>query len=315
MKFIKNLWHIILIVFLLFTLSCNKDSEQITNPTTNSQPEYSKVFDHGQGDLCYYPQVATKGRYVAIEREEIVSPPGYVAHIWLYDMLLGNIRQLTTNPDEGYYDDRNLRFAEDDTYIYFLRIHWHADGSWDRRFCRIPIDGSEDDVEQMPGNEMQIYQFDILSNDSTMLIAYYNQNTQEYHTGFLNIQTGNITSFNHLKGQRHNCLVPLPDESGFIASTGSPGSDLFSYKITRHMFNGQLSEVYANPPLEYIVWTLSINPSANRLLVHQGVCTKSKTHYVPLSDGTATQILTDYNIPCDASWEQIISFILQLMAV
>jgi len=292
----------ILAFIILITLSCKEKSNHIINSVSNIQPDYLTVFEHDAGDLCYYPKAANKKPFVAIEREEIVSPPGYVAHIWLYDMGKKTIRQMTTNPEEGKYDDRNLRFNQDDTYIYFIRTHWHADGSNDKFLCRIPIDGDEQDVEYIPINEMTIYCFDFLPDDSKLLIAYYNSSTKEHNTGFLNLSSNHITTLNHLYGHRHNCMVPLPDSSGFIASTGIPSSSLFSYEIKRHYFNGQTSEIFQNPPLTHIVWTLAINPAGDKLLVHQGVCTKSKTHYIPINDGTSTPILTEYTLPRDASW-------------
>ncbi|MCD4730763.1 MAG: hypothetical protein K8R74_09200 [Bacteroidales bacterium] len=149
---------------------------------------------------------------------------------------------------------------------------------------------------------MHIYRFDYIPGDSRLLIAYYNKAILEYNTGFLNLETGNITLLEHLEGRRHNCLVPLPDGSGFIASTGLSGSDLFTYKLTRHNFDAQPSEQFTSPTLEYIVWVLSVNPGGERLLVHQGVCTKSSTHSLPLSGGSATQHLTEYSLPRDAFW-------------
>ena len=47
---------------------------------------------------------------------------------------------------------------------------------------------------------------------------------------------------------------------------------------------------------------LSINPKGDRLLVHQGVCTESATHSLPLSGGSATRLLTEYSTPRDAIW-------------
>ena len=282
--------------------SGNENKVDFITVTNSNTAEYSLVFNHGNAELCYYPRVSSNGQYLAIEREEIVSPPGYVAHIWVYDMSSEEIRQLTNNPDEGYYDDRNLRFTEDNSAIYFLRTHWHLDGTHERSLCRIPLYGNEDDVEQLSDGGMYIYSFDFLPNDSRLLIAYYNQNDLEYYTGFINIETNIITALNHLNGKKHNCMVPMPDGSGFIGFTGFPDSDLFSYSLTRHNFNMQPSEDIIFQELEYIVWVLSINPGNDSLLVHQGVCTKSLTHSLPLSGGTAKQFLTEYGLPRDALW-------------
>lgn len=302
MRFINFIKLAIPALLVLSVFNCSKDSEKVTNPIAAGQPEYSLVFDHGKGELCYYPRISSNGRYLAFEREEIVSPPGYVAHIWVYDMTSGEARKLTNNPVEGYYDDRNLRFAEADSVIYFLRTHWHPDGTYERTLCRIPLHGSEEDVEQLSDGGMRIYYFDLMPLDSRLLIAYCSQDRLDYHTGFLNLETGNITSLKHLAGQRHNCFVSLPDGSGFIASTGLSGSDLFTYKLTRHNFDAQPSEQFTFPNLIYLVWVLSINPEGDRLLVHQGVCTKSLTHSLPLSGGSATQLLTEYSLPRDAFW-------------
>jgi len=294
--------YTILLIFFLILIGCDKDLKQITNPSVVADPEFSTVFNHGQGDLCYYPRASNNGRYIAIEREEIVSPPGYVAHIWLYDLNSASICQMTTNPSEGKYDDRNLRFNREDTFIYFLRTHWYEDGTYDQSFCRIPVNGTEQDVELVPDNNMIIYRFDFLPTALKILVAYYNPETKEYYTGLLNLVTSNISVLNYLTGQRHNALVPLPDGSGFIAATGSPGAELSSYKIKSHYFDGRPSHEYSNPQLDYIVWTLSINPAGDKLLVHQGVCTKSKTHCISIVDENPIQILTEYNLPRDVSW-------------
>jgi len=302
MTFINFIKLAIPALLVLSLCNCSKDSNKLTNPIIAGQPEYSLVFDHGNGELCYYPRISSNGRYLAFEREEIVSPPGYVAHIWVYDMSSGEARKLTDNPTEGYYDDRNLRFAEADSVIYFIRTHWHLNYTNERTLCRIPLHGSEEDVEQLPDGGMNIYCFDLIPRDCRLLIAYYNPNILEYHTGFLDLQTGNIALLQHMDGLRHNCFVSLPDGSGFIASTGLAGSNLFSYKLTRHNFDAQPSVQFTSPKLIYLVWVLSINPTGDRLLVHQGVCTKSLTHSIPLSGGSTIQLLTEYSLPRDALW-------------
>lgn len=294
-------------VSLTATNSSGSDNEikinyiSISNPNT-PPPEYSIVFNHWNGDLCYYPRVSSNGQYIAIEREEIVSSPGFVAHIWVYDMSLEEICQITTNPDEGYYDDRNLRFTEDNSIIYFLRTHWKPDGTYERFLCRVPRNGDEDDVEQLSDGGMFIYSFDILPDNANLLIAYYDENNDEYYTGLLNIGTNNINELNHLTGEIHNSMVTMPEGIGFIGYTGLLGDDLFSYKITKHYFNMQESEELDFQELQHIVWVLSINPDNDSLLVHQGVCTQSLTHAIPLSGGAAKQYLTEYNPPRDAVW-------------
>ncbi len=300
MRFLKIIQYIVPFLVFVSIFNCSKDSKKITSPA--EKPEYSLVFDHGDGELCYYPRVSSNGRYLAIEREEIVSPPGYVSHIWLHDINTGETHQLTSNPDDGYYDDRNLRFSDDDSKIYFLRTHWRLNGTYKRTLCRIAFEGSEKNAEQLLDGGMSIYCFDLLPHESRLLIAYYNLVNLEYHTGFLNLETSSITQLTHLAGQRHNCLVPLPDGSGFIASSGLAGSDLFSYKLTRHNFNAKPSEHLDWPSLEYLVWELSIDKKGNRLIVHQGVCNKSLTHSVSLEGGSADRLLTEYWLPRDAFW-------------
>jgi len=125
-----------LLVFVSI-FNCSKDPKEVIGPPAN--PEYSQVFSHGDGDLCYYPRISSDGQYLAIEREEIVSPPGYVAHIWVNDISTAEARQLTGNPDVGYYDDRNLRFTKDGSEVYFLRTHWRLNGTYNRTLCRIPL--------------------------------------------------------------------------------------------------------------------------------------------------------------------------------
>ena len=75
-KLMVKMIHSILLMFLFISGSnCSKDSIQLNDPMTADYPEYSIVFDHGNAELCYYPRVSSNGRYLAVEREEIVFPP------------------------------------------------------------------------------------------------------------------------------------------------------------------------------------------------------------------------------------------------
>ncbi|MBN2070929.1 MAG: hypothetical protein JW814_05680 [Candidatus Krumholzibacteriota bacterium] len=302
MQTIKWLGSAGFVTLILFTLCGCGDSKSVTSPEENIEPEYSLVFDHEQGDLFYYPRLSNGGRYLAIEREEVIYPTHYASHIWVRDMRTGAARQLTENPADGNHDDRNLRFAEGDTTIYFTRIHWRSDNTYELSLCRVPVAGSEQDVEEVPDGGMMIYHFDFLPGEAGLLVAFYDPDLKVYNMGFLDLNSGIITPINGLNGKRHNCFAPLPDGSGFITSMAAPDVDLSYYKLILFTFDGQTSVEIDFFDTGYITWVISTDPRGERLLVHQGVCRSSLTGYVLLSDGSMTQVLTEYSLPRDAVW-------------